>query len=134
MGLMDEAEKIAGAVVAVEGVKKLNPNANILEEGAAAVAGFEGTDVITGALEIFLARKRRANRRANSLSSFASHKSESPPRGGLSMEDNCLVLHSDCGDLDLGSADQTRDLHGRAGGLRIRHILDVDLIHLLHII
>ena len=60
MGLMDEAEKIAGAVVAVEGVKKLNPNANILEEGAAAVAGFEGTDVIKGALENFLGKKEES--------------------------------------------------------------------------
>ncbi|MGB9236620.1 MAG: hypothetical protein WCC04_19605 [Terriglobales bacterium] len=46
MGLLDEAEKIAGAVAAVEGVKKLDPNAGILAEGAAAVAGFEGTKAI----------------------------------------------------------------------------------------
>jgi len=46
MGLLDEAEKIAGAVVAVEGVKKLDPNAGILEEAAAAVAGFKGTEAI----------------------------------------------------------------------------------------
>jgi hypothetical protein len=57
MGLLDEAEKIAGAVVAVEAAKKINPNANILEEGAAAVAGFEGTDVVKGALENFLGKK-----------------------------------------------------------------------------
>jgi hypothetical protein len=42
MGLLDEVEKLAGAVAAVEGVKKLDPNASFLEEGAAAVAGFEG--------------------------------------------------------------------------------------------
>ena len=37
MGFLEEAEKLAGAVVAVEGVKKVDPNASILTEGAAAV-------------------------------------------------------------------------------------------------
>jgi len=46
MGFMEEAEKIAGAVAAVEGVKKLDPNASILTEGAAAIAGFEGAGAI----------------------------------------------------------------------------------------
>lgn len=46
MGLLEDAEKIAGAVVAVEGVKKLDPNASILTEGAAAIAGFEGAGAI----------------------------------------------------------------------------------------
>ena len=46
MGFLDEAEKIAGAVAAVEGVKKLDPNASILTEGAAAIAGFEGVEAI----------------------------------------------------------------------------------------
>lgn len=39
MGLLEE---LAGAVVAVEGVKKLDPNAGVLEEGVAAFAGYEG--------------------------------------------------------------------------------------------
>jgi len=51
MGLLDEAEKIAGAVAAVEGVKKLDPNASILTEGAAAIAGFEGVKAIKEHLE-----------------------------------------------------------------------------------
>lgn len=51
MGLLDEAEKIAGAVAAVEGVKKLDPNAGILAEGVAAIAGFEGTEKIKEVLE-----------------------------------------------------------------------------------
>ncbi len=51
MGLMDEAEKLAGAVAAVEGLKKLDPNASILTEGAAAVAGFEGAGAIKEHLE-----------------------------------------------------------------------------------
>ncbi len=46
MGLLDEAEKIAGAIAAVEGVKKLDPNASVLTEGAAAIAGFEGVKAI----------------------------------------------------------------------------------------
>ena len=46
MGFIEEAEKIAGAVVAVEATKKVDPNASILTEGAAAVAGFEGAGAI----------------------------------------------------------------------------------------
>jgi hypothetical protein len=46
MGFLDEAEKIAGAVAAVEGMKKLDPNAGILTEAAAAVTGFEGAGAI----------------------------------------------------------------------------------------
>jgi hypothetical protein len=46
MGLLEDAEKIVGAVVAVEGAKKLDPNASILTEGAAAIAGFEGAGAI----------------------------------------------------------------------------------------
>ena len=46
MGFIEDAEKLAGAVVAVEGVKKLDPNASILTEGAAAFAGFKGAEAI----------------------------------------------------------------------------------------
>jgi hypothetical protein len=46
MGFMEEAEKIAGAVAAVEGMKKLDPNAGILTEAAAAITGFEGAGAI----------------------------------------------------------------------------------------
>jgi hypothetical protein len=48
MGLLEEA---AGAFAAVEGVKKLDPNAGILTEGVAAIAGFEGTKEITNFIE-----------------------------------------------------------------------------------
>ena len=51
MGFLEEAEKIAGAVVAVEGAKKLDPNASILTEGAAAVAGFKGAGAVAEHLE-----------------------------------------------------------------------------------
>jgi hypothetical protein len=44
-------EEIAGAVVAVEGVKKLDPNTSILTEGIAAVAGYEGTEAIVDHFE-----------------------------------------------------------------------------------
>jgi hypothetical protein len=44
MGILEEA---AGAFAAVQGVKKLDPNAGILTEGVAAVAGFEGAREIT---------------------------------------------------------------------------------------
>lgn len=48
MGILEEA---AGAFAAVEGVKKLDPNAGILTEGVAAVAGFEGGKAITDFIE-----------------------------------------------------------------------------------
>jgi hypothetical protein len=51
MGLLDEAEKIAGAVAAVEGIKKLDPNAGIVTEAAAAITGFEGAGAIAERLE-----------------------------------------------------------------------------------
>ena len=44
-------EEVAGAVVAVEGVKKLDPNASIFTEGIAAVAGYEGTEAIVDHFE-----------------------------------------------------------------------------------
>jgi hypothetical protein len=44
MGIFEE---IAGAVVAVEGAKKLDPGASVLTEGIAAVAGFEGVKEVT---------------------------------------------------------------------------------------
>jgi hypothetical protein len=44
MGILEEA---AGAFAAVEGVKKLDPNAGVLTEGLAAIAGFEGTKEVT---------------------------------------------------------------------------------------
>jgi hypothetical protein len=46
MGFMEEAEKLAGAVAAVEGMKKLDPNASLLTEAAAAVGGFEGAGAL----------------------------------------------------------------------------------------
>jgi len=48
MGLLEEA---AGAFAAVEAAKKLDPNAGILTEGVAAVAGFEGTKEITNFID-----------------------------------------------------------------------------------
>jgi len=44
MGMLED---LAGAVVAVEGVKKLDQNANVLTEGIAAVAGYEGAEKLT---------------------------------------------------------------------------------------
>ncbi|MDR3452287.1 MAG: hypothetical protein P4L96_05730 [Rhodoferax sp.] len=48
MGLLTE---IVGAVAAVEGVKKLDPNASILTEGIAAIAGYKGVEALTENLE-----------------------------------------------------------------------------------
>ncbi|MEO7401852.1 MAG: hypothetical protein ABIV07_13985 [Polaromonas sp.] len=48
MGLLNE---IIGSVVAVEGLKKLDPNASLLTEGIAAIAGFEGVKAVTEHME-----------------------------------------------------------------------------------
>jgi hypothetical protein len=44
MGLLNLIEEVAGAVVAVEAVKKLDPGAGLLTEGLAALAGFKGVE------------------------------------------------------------------------------------------
>ncbi len=51
MGLLNLIEEVAGAVVAVEGVKKLDLGAAILAEGMAAFAGFKGVEAIKEHLE-----------------------------------------------------------------------------------
>jgi hypothetical protein len=48
MGLLEE---LAGAAVAVEGAKKLDPNAGIMTEGLAAVAGYKGTEAVVDHFE-----------------------------------------------------------------------------------
>jgi len=48
MSLLTE---IIGAVVAVEGVKAVDGNASLLEEGIAAFAGFKGAEALTEHLE-----------------------------------------------------------------------------------
>ncbi len=48
MGFLEEA---AGAFAAVEAAKKLDPNAGIVTEGAAAVAGFGGVEAIENLFE-----------------------------------------------------------------------------------
>jgi hypothetical protein len=48
MGLLEE---LAGAAAAVEGAKKLDPDAGIVTEGVAAVVGFKGTEAIVDHFE-----------------------------------------------------------------------------------
>jgi hypothetical protein len=48
MGILEE---VIGAVVAVEGVKKLDPDASLLTEGIAAFAGYKGVEAVTEHLE-----------------------------------------------------------------------------------
>jgi hypothetical protein len=48
MGILEEA---AGAFAAVEAAKKLDPNAGIVAEGTAAVAGFGGIEAIENLIE-----------------------------------------------------------------------------------
>ncbi|MDN0073827.1 hypothetical protein QU481_02840 [Crenobacter sp. SG2303] len=54
MGILDTLGEVAGAVAAVEGVEKLDPDAGLLTKAAAAVAGFEGA----GALEELVEKKK----------------------------------------------------------------------------
>ena len=51
MGILDKLEEVAGAVAAVEGVEKLDPNAGFLGKAAAAVAGYKGVELLKEKLE-----------------------------------------------------------------------------------
>jgi hypothetical protein len=51
MGILDKLEEVAGAIVAEEGLKKVDPNASFLTEAAAAVAGYKGVEVLKEKLE-----------------------------------------------------------------------------------
>jgi hypothetical protein len=53
MGILDTVDEIAGAVAAVEGTEKLDPDASLLTKGIAAVAGFKAA----GALEELVEKK-----------------------------------------------------------------------------
>lgn len=48
MGLFEE---IAGAVIAVEGVKKVDPDASLLTEGIAAFVGYKGAEAVVDHFE-----------------------------------------------------------------------------------
>lgn len=51
MGLLNLVEEVAGAVVAVEGLEKLDPEAGLLAKGAAAFAGYKGVEALKEHLE-----------------------------------------------------------------------------------
>lgn len=51
MGILNALEEVAGAVVAVEGLKKVDSNASFLGEAAAAVAGYKGVELVKEKLE-----------------------------------------------------------------------------------
>ena len=57
MGILDTLGEVAGAVAAVEGAEKLDPNAGLLTKGIAAVAGFKGA----GALESMAGKKEEGD-------------------------------------------------------------------------
>lgn len=46
MGILNALEEVAGAVVAVEGLEKVDPDASFLGKAAAAVAGYKGVEVV----------------------------------------------------------------------------------------
>ena len=51
MGILDLAEEAAGAFGADKALEAVDPNANLLEKAAAAVAGFEGVKVVKDHLD-----------------------------------------------------------------------------------
>ena len=51
MGILNTLEEVAGAVVADEGLKKIDPHASFLGEAAAAIAGYKGVEVLKEKLE-----------------------------------------------------------------------------------
>lgn len=51
IGLLNLLEEVAGAVIAVKAVDKLDPGAGLLAEGMAAFAGFKGVEAIKEHLE-----------------------------------------------------------------------------------
>lgn len=50
-GLLDELGKIAGAVIAEQGVDKLDPDAGFLEKAASAFVGYEAAKIAEEKLE-----------------------------------------------------------------------------------
>lgn len=58
MDLMKDFEEIAGAVAAVEGVKKLDPNAGIVTEAAAALTGYKAAGGLGEKLEEMIEEKK----------------------------------------------------------------------------
>jgi len=54
MGLLNE---VIGAVVAEEALDKLDPNANLIEKGIAAVVGFEGEGTLENVIDGFMHKK-----------------------------------------------------------------------------
>ena len=51
MALLNLIEKVAGAVVAIKAVEKLDPNAGLLTEGMAAFAVYKGVEAVKEHME-----------------------------------------------------------------------------------
>jgi hypothetical protein len=73
MGILDTLGEVAGAVAAVEGAEKLDPNAGLLTKGLAAVAGFKGA----GALESALGKKKEDEAESNDADAAPADDSQS---------------------------------------------------------
>ena len=64
MGIGKLIEEVGGAIAAEQAAKAVDPNAGILVEGAAAVAGFMGVGKLSDTLEAHTEAKRDASRDA----------------------------------------------------------------------
>jgi len=73
MGILDTLGEVAGAVAAVEGAEKLDPNAGLLTKGLAAVAGFKGAE----ALESALGKRKEGEAEANDADAAPADDSQS---------------------------------------------------------
>lgn len=58
MDLMKDLEEVAGAVAAVEGIKKVDPDAGLITEAAAAITGFKAAGGLGEKLEEMLEHKK----------------------------------------------------------------------------
>jgi hypothetical protein len=57
MDFMKDLEEVAGAVAAVEGMKKVDPNAGLVTEAAAAITGYHAAGGIGEKIEEMLEHK-----------------------------------------------------------------------------
>ena len=73
MGILDTLGEVAGAVAAVEGAEKLDPNAGLLTKGLAAGADFKGA----GALESALGKKKDGDAGSNDAGAASAEDNQS---------------------------------------------------------
>lgn len=64
MDFMKDLEEVAGAVAAVEGIKKVDPNAGFITEAAAAITGFHAAGGLGEKLEEMLEHQKEEDQQS----------------------------------------------------------------------